>query len=79
MNTWLRYVVLSLQAGPKLFVKPSSKSNRHIIINAISHCCLAGTVNNDIKNKVVEVSAVWQSGSHKARRTGSQSRVFNFT
>lgn len=42
--------------GPKLFVKPSSKSNRHIIINAISHCCLAGSVNTDLKNKVLEVS-----------------------
>ncbi|CAI9721032.1 calmodulin-regulated spectrin-associated protein 2 isoform X3 [Octopus vulgaris] len=40
--------------GPKLFVKPSSKSNRHIIINAISHCCLAGCVNLDLKNKVLE-------------------------
>ncbi|GAB1597927.1 calmodulin-regulated spectrin-associated protein 2-like isoform X8 [Argonauta hians] len=40
--------------GPKLFVKPSSKSNRHIIINAISHCCLAGCVNVDLKNKVLE-------------------------
>lgn len=44
--------------GPKLYVKPSEKqkSNRHIIINAISHCCLAGVVNNDAKNKVLEVS-----------------------
>ncbi|KAJ8321601.1 hypothetical protein KUTeg_000072 [Tegillarca granosa] len=41
-------------AGPKLFVKPSSKSNRHIIINAISHCCLAGCVNTEVKNKVLE-------------------------
>ncbi|RUS88243.1 hypothetical protein EGW08_004009, partial [Elysia chlorotica] len=29
-------------SGPKLYVKPSAKSNRHIIVNAISHCCLAG-------------------------------------
>lgn len=41
-------------AGPKLFVKPSAKSNRHIIINAISHCCLAGSVNTEQKNKVLE-------------------------
>ncbi|KAK3579812.1 hypothetical protein CHS0354_021003 [Potamilus streckersoni] len=40
--------------GPKLFVKPSSKSNRHIIINALSHCCLAGSVNTELKNKVLE-------------------------
>jgi hypothetical protein len=42
-------------SGPKLFVKPSSKSNRHIIINALSYCCLAGIVNNDLKSKVLEV------------------------
>lgn len=42
--------------GPKLFVKPSSKSNRHIIINAISQCVLAGPVNADQKNKVLEVT-----------------------
>ncbi|KAL5013329.1 hypothetical protein ScPMuIL_007599 [Solemya velum] len=41
-------------SGPKLFVKPSSKSNRSIIINALSHCCLAGIVNTDMKNKVLE-------------------------
>ncbi|KAJ8797524.1 hypothetical protein J1605_017256 [Eschrichtius robustus] len=28
--------------GPKLFKEPSSKSNKPIIHNAISHCCLAG-------------------------------------
>ena len=37
-------------------MKPSAKSNRHIIINAISHCCLAGSVNTELKNKVLEVS-----------------------
>ena len=43
--------------GPKLYVQPSQKqkSNRHIIINAISHCCLAGVVNTDNKNRVLEV------------------------
>ncbi|XP_050393383.1 calmodulin-regulated spectrin-associated protein 1 isoform X2 [Patella vulgata] len=40
--------------GPKLFVKPSQKSNRNLICNAISHCCLAGIVNNDVKNRVLE-------------------------
>ena len=41
-------------AGPKLFVKPSTKSNRHIINNAIRHCCLAGIVNNDVKKRVID-------------------------
>lgn len=42
-------------SGPKLYVKPSSKSNKSIIHNAISHCCLAGSVNTSMKNKVIEV------------------------
>ncbi|XP_041476211.1 calmodulin-regulated spectrin-associated protein 1-like isoform X8 [Lytechinus variegatus] len=41
-------------SGPKLFVKPTSKSNRHIIINAISHCILAGVVNEKTKDKVLQ-------------------------
>lgn len=40
--------------GPKLFVKPTAKSNRGIIINAIN-TVLAGAVNADTKKKVLEV------------------------
>ena len=36
-------------------MKPSTKSNKSIINNAISHCCLAGSVNATMKNKVLEV------------------------
>ncbi|XP_035213004.1 patronin-like [Stegodyphus dumicola] len=39
--------------GPKLFVKPTAKSNRGIIINAIN-TVLAGAVNADTKKKVLE-------------------------
>lgn len=42
--------------GPKLYVKPSQKSNRGIILNAIN-VVLAGTVNAETKRKVIEVSA----------------------
>lgn len=42
--------------GPKLFKEPSSKSNKPIIHNAISHCCLAGKVNEPHKNSILEVS-----------------------
>uniref|UniRef100_UPI00358F9CBA calmodulin-regulated spectrin-associated protein 1-like n=1 Tax=Myxine glutinosa TaxID=7769 RepID=UPI00358F9CBA len=42
-------------SGPKLYKEPSAKSNRHIMHNALSHCCLAGKVNEPIKNKVIEV------------------------
>jgi len=41
--------------GPKLYVKPTQKSNRSIIINAVSHCCLAGHVNKDKVDKALEV------------------------
>ncbi|VDN96486.1 unnamed protein product, partial [Rodentolepis nana] len=48
---------------PKLFVKPKSKSNRQVIVNAISHCCLAGTVNEPAKKLALqELAAV--DGSH---------------
>ncbi|RWS13538.1 calmodulin-regulated spectrin-associated protein 2-like protein [Dinothrombium tinctorium] len=39
--------------GPKLFVKPTQKSNRGIIINA-SNVVLAGAVNNEVKKRVLE-------------------------
>lgn len=42
--------------GPKLFKEPSSKSNKPIIHNAISHCCLAGKVNEPHKNSILEVN-----------------------
>uniref|UniRef100_A0A4W5KC10 CKK domain-containing protein n=1 Tax=Hucho hucho TaxID=62062 RepID=A0A4W5KC10_9TELE len=41
--------------GPKLFKEPSFKSNKFIIHNALSRCCLAGKVNETQKNKMVEV------------------------
>ena len=41
--------------GPKLFVKPTQKTNRGIILNAIN-IVLAGSVNADLKKKVIEVS-----------------------
>ncbi|XP_076838811.1 calmodulin-regulated spectrin-associated protein 3 isoform X2 [Brachyhypopomus gauderio] len=40
--------------GPKLFKEPSLKSNKFIIHNALSHCCLAGKVNESQKNKIME-------------------------
>lgn len=40
--------------GPKLFKEPSFKSNKFIIHNALSRCCLAGKVNESLKNKIVE-------------------------
>lgn len=42
-------------AGPKLFKEPSAKSNKHIIQNALAHCCLAGKVNEGQKKKILEV------------------------
>lgn len=40
--------------GPKLFKEPSLKSNKFIIHNALSRCCLAGKVNEAQKKKTVE-------------------------
>ncbi|XP_026216508.1 calmodulin-regulated spectrin-associated protein 3-like isoform X2 [Anabas testudineus] len=40
--------------GPKLFKEPSFKSNKFIIHNALSRCCLAGKVNEAQKSKIVE-------------------------
>ncbi|XP_073713075.1 calmodulin-regulated spectrin-associated protein 3 isoform X1 [Misgurnus anguillicaudatus] len=40
--------------GPKLYKEPSFKSNKFIIHNAVSRCCLAGKVNEPQKNKIVE-------------------------
>lgn len=43
------------RSGPKLYKEPSAKSNKHIIQNALAHCCLAGKVNEGQKNKILEV------------------------
>ncbi|XP_029309581.1 calmodulin-regulated spectrin-associated protein 2 isoform X4 [Cottoperca gobio] len=40
--------------GPKLYKEPSAKSNKHIMQNALSHCCLAGKVNEGQKNKILD-------------------------
>ncbi|XP_051943137.1 calmodulin-regulated spectrin-associated protein 2 isoform X2 [Hippocampus zosterae] len=40
--------------GPKLYKEPSAKSNKHIIQNALAHCCLAGKVNEGQKNKIID-------------------------
>ncbi|XP_060945554.1 calmodulin-regulated spectrin-associated protein 3 [Limanda limanda] len=40
--------------GPKLYKEPTFKSNKFIIHNAITRCCLAGRVNEPQKNKIVE-------------------------
>ncbi|CAH8455186.1 unnamed protein product [Dicrocoelium dendriticum] len=39
---------------PKLFVPLHGRSNRRVIANAISHCCLPGPVNLDIRCSVLE-------------------------
>jgi hypothetical protein len=46
--------------GPKLYVKPTQKSNRGIIINAIN-TVLGGAVNGQTKKKVYEVSLLFQN------------------
>lgn len=48
--------LLTSRSGPKLYKEPSAKSNKHIIQNALAHCCLAGKVNEGQKNKILEVT-----------------------
>lgn len=50
-------------SGPKLFKEPSFKSNKFIIHNALSRCCLAGKVNETQKNKIVEVQDSYSASS----------------
>ena len=40
-------------SGPRLYVQPSQRTNKKIIANSLSQCCLAGAVNKDLKNKVL--------------------------
>lgn len=51
----MSHVLLVFLIGPKLYKEPSAKSNKHIIQNALAHCCLAGKVNEAQKNKILEV------------------------
>lgn len=45
-------------SGPEAYKKPSGKSNRKIIQNAIIHCCLCGEVNKESKKKCLDVSVL---------------------
>lgn len=53
---WVMTFEILCLVGPKLYKEPSFKSNKFIIHNAITRCCLAGKVNEPQKNKIVEVS-----------------------
>ncbi|KAF6778900.1 hypothetical protein AHF37_01370 [Paragonimus kellicotti] len=47
-------LTVSNTAQPKLFVKPKAKSNRMVIVNAIGHACLAGAVNEPMKQAALK-------------------------
>lgn len=59
-----------VSAGPKLFKEPSSKSNKPIIHNAVSHCCLAGKVNEPHKNSILEASMAITAQGNVCQRKG---------
>lgn len=61
----LQHLEMLCFAGPKLYKEPSFKSNKFIIHNAITRCCLAGKVNEPQKNKIVEVNHPAVSESNK--------------
>ncbi|VDO97788.1 unnamed protein product [Soboliphyme baturini] len=44
----------SMEPALKLYVRPSQKSNRSIVCNAIQYSVLAGSVNDETKKKVLE-------------------------
>ncbi|KRY29345.1 Calmodulin-regulated spectrin-associated protein 1, partial [Trichinella spiralis] len=44
----------SAESALKLFVKPTHKSNRSIVFNAIQHSVLVGSVNDETKRKVLQ-------------------------
>ena len=46
-----------LHNGPECYVKPSAKSNRKIIRNALCHVCLAGDVNASTKLLALKVKS----------------------
>lgn len=60
---------MSCCPGPKLYKEPSFKSNKFIIHNAITRCCLAGKVNEPQKNKIVEVSGGGGGGGAQSPRS----------
>lgn len=41
--------------GPDCYVKPTAKSNRKLIRNALSHVCLAGDVNLPVQQRALTV------------------------
>lgn len=59
-------------SGPKLYKEPSAKSNKHIIQNALAHCCLAGRVNEGQKNKILEVR---QTCTEKIKETRRKNKL----
>lgn len=54
--TYTQALLTDCPLGPRLYKEPSAKSNKFIIHNALSHCCLAGKVNEPQKNRILEVS-----------------------
>lgn len=51
----LSSVVNTEYNGPKLYKEPSLKSNKHIINNAICHCCLPGKVNETTRMRALQI------------------------
>lgn len=72
MYYFIHYILCGFP-GPKLYKEPSFKSNKFIIHNAVTRCCLAGKVNEPQKNKIVEVShaAVSESTRGGLNRLGN--------
>ncbi len=59
-------------SGPNCYTKPKTKTNLQIVRNAICSVCLAGEVNNPIKESIVKVklltSYAYDSGKKKKKK-----------
>ncbi|CAH8439039.1 unnamed protein product [Dicrocoelium dendriticum] len=60
---------VSHSTHPKLFVKPKAKSNRMVIVNAIGYACLAGAVNEPMKQATLKTSIIATLGSQRIPTT----------
>lgn len=67
-----------ISVGPKLYKEPSAKSNKHIIQNALAHCCLAGKVNEGQKNKILDVCKLLFQKSNILRFKNNNNKKNNF-
>ena len=48
-------IISSFNSGTRLYREPATKSNRTIILNAIEYVVFPGVVNQETRNRVLDV------------------------